>query len=168
MEGDDGAAELTMRAVTPGDADILREATLRNMNWSGERFTMDDIRSRPEFARYSALVPERGDFGIVAEDDAGWVCVAWLLFLDASDPGYGYVRDGVPELSICTREGMRGRGHGRRVIERAIRQARFHGVEAISLSVEPGNAARHLYEAVGFVPAPQAADEGAMILALKG
>lgn len=154
------------RELRVGDDGILRQATLANVNWSAPRFSMDDVVSRPDFVHYTRLVPERGDFGFwLAHDDGEWMSVVWLLFLPSGDPGYGFVRDGVPELSVSTRKAARGLGHGRRLMQHALAAARARGVEAVSLSVEAGNPAVRFYESVGFVPAADAA-EGTMLLDL--
>lgn len=148
------------------DSGILSQATLENLNWSGLRFSADDVVSRPEFAHYTRLLPGRGDVGFwLARDDGEWMSVVWLLFLPAHDPGYGFVREGVPELSVCTRQGARGRGHGRRLVLHALSEARARGVGAVSLSVEPNNPAVRLYESLGFVPVPGKAD-GTMLVEL--
>lgn len=63
-------SRLTGLTVRPLEADeapaILREATLGNVNWQGPRFEPTEIDRRPEFAHYTRLVLERGDFGVVA------------------------------------------------------------------------------------------------------
>ena len=64
-----------MRALAPDEMALLEWATLGNMNWCGERFTLADVREKPEFAHYTRIVPERGDFGFVAErhgEVLGW------------------------------------------------------------------------------------------------
>lgn len=87
------------------------------------------------------------------------VGLVWLLFLGADDPGYGFVADGVPELSVCVWLGHRGAGLGERLVESACAHASARGVRRISLSVEAGNPARRLYERLGFADVPGAAEE---------
>ncbi|HZK06057.1 MAG TPA: GNAT family N-acetyltransferase [Actinomycetaceae bacterium] len=157
---------MTLRALTEADARILSEATLLNLNWSEPRFSEDDVHSNPHFRHYTELVPARGDFGYLLEDETGWVSVVWLLFLDHQDPGYGYVDDGIPELSICTTPMGRGQGHGLHIMHRAIEEARTRRLGSISLSVEAGNPARRLYEQLGFQPVPDALNEGTMVLVI--
>lgn len=150
------------------DAAILKEATRLNMNWSTERFSIDDILRDPHLFRYTEFRPERGDFGFVVRDRSEWVAVVWLLFLDHRAPGYGFLRDGLPELSITTRKEYRGRGHGRALLEAAIAEARSRRLDAIVLSVESGNPARGLYARLGFVSTPDAPNDGTMLLDLVG
>jgi len=158
---------VVLRPLARADLSVLREATLLNMNWSEERFSEKDISDDPHTSHYTALDPERGDFGFLLTDSDGWVSVVWLLFLGRDDPGYGYVREGVPEVSICTAPQHRGRGYGRSLLVHAVESARNRGLHAISLSVEKGNPARTFYERLGFVSVPEAQCEGTMILELS-
>lgn len=156
---------LSLRDLDEADAPILSQATLLNVNWSGERLSMHDVQNDPRLADYTKIVPERGDFGFVLHDHT-WVSVVWLLFLDHRDPGFGFVRDGVPELSVSTQPGHRGVGHGRRLISHVIDTARSRRLPAISLSVEAGNPAARLYERLGFTPVPDAPTPGTALLGL--
>lgn len=155
--------DIHLRALTAADWGVLRKATLLNMNWNGPRFTLEDVLADPKIAHYTALEPDRGDFGYLLHDAHEWVSVVWLLFLDHDDPGYGYVRDGVPELSVCTIPSWRGRGLGRRLLAYVISAAEDRGLDSISLSVEDGNPARHLYQELGFAPVRDARNNGTML-----
>ncbi len=159
-------AEIRHRELTPEDACILREATLMNINWLGDRFTMQDVLKIPELSHYTIVDPDRGDYGIVALQDQQWVGVVWVLFLPQDDPGFGFVASGIGELSICVRPGMRGAGIGTELLQRSIVVARTRGERKITLSVEEGNPARKLYEKCGFADAGGNTDPGTMILEL--
>lgn len=165
----------SLRPLAESDGDILRAATLMNVNWTGEeRFMAADVDARPDFRHYVELRPARGDFGVVAESpgsephsssavqaSAAEVAVAgaaWLVFLGADDPGYGFVAAGVPELSITVWPDYRGHGIGRALLTAVLAEAAARGIAGVSLSVESGNPAVHLYRSVGFVPVPGAAD----------
>lgn len=146
---------------------LLLEATRLNVNWTGEE-RVDDagVLADRSLAHYAVLHPGRGDFGLVAEIGGRAVGVVWLLFLDASDPGYGYVADGVPELSVCVWPGYRGVGIGRLLLEEAFLAARKRDIRRVSLSVENGNPATRLYRDVGFSDATGSAP-GTMIVGLR-
>ncbi|WP_028709632.1 GNAT family N-acetyltransferase [Propionicicella superfundia] len=105
-----------MRALSPMDSPILREATLLNLNWGEGRFSMADVLGEPGLAHYTGLVPERGDFGYL--------------------------------------------------LSHAIDVSRAGSLGAITLSVEDGNPAGRLYQRLGFIAAPEAPLEGALILRL--
>ena len=152
------ASEVTTRPLTGDDLELLRTATLANLNWTGEaRFGLRDVDERPDLRHYTGFRPERGDLGLVAERDGLTVGVAWVLFLAGADRGYGHVADDVPELSLCVWSGYRGQGVGGELLRRVVVEARRRGLPRLSLSVEAGNPAVHLYRAAGFRPVPEAA-----------
>ncbi|WP_324274156.1 GNAT family N-acetyltransferase [Blastococcus brunescens] len=86
----------------------------------------------------------------------------------ADVPGYGFVRAGVPELSVCVLPGYRGAGLGAALLDAAVREARRLSLSALSLSVEAGNPARRLYERVGFAPVEPGGHPGTLLLELGG
>lgn len=157
---------VVLRPLTPADRELLRTACLLNINWPGERFTYADLDGLAELSHYTQLLPDRGDFGVVAEQDGRCVGVAWLLFFDSAAPGYGYLADDVPELGITVWPGYRRRGIGKQMLRALIEQARDRGLGAISLSVEEGNPSVHLYTAFGFTPALEAREAGTYALSL--
>ncbi len=87
--------------------------------------------------------------GMVAEDGQP-VSAAWLRLLPEQDPGYGFVDEQTPELSIGVVPAHRGRGIGSLLLEAPIEAARKQRYQALSLSVEPDNPAQRLYERHGF------------------
>ena len=153
--------------ITVDTVGLLTEATRLNVNWTGE-LSVDTagVAADPALAHYTRLEPERGDFGLVAVVGGRAVGVVWLLYLDAVDPGYGYLADGVPELSVCVWPGHRGVGVGGLLLDAAFLAARERGIRRISLSVESGNPAERLYRDRGFVDAPGAAP-GTMVVGLR-
>lgn len=152
-----------LRPITDDDAPLLVVATAGNLNWSGERFTEADVRTRPEFRHYTQLVPSRGDFGCVAVRVGVPVGVGWALFLPADDPGYGFVDESIPEISLWVRADARGSGVGRTLLRRLQHEAVLRRIPRLSLSVEEGNHAARLYAAEGFVPVVGREDDGVML-----
>lgn len=141
---------MRLRALGDDDRALLRDACLINMNWVEARFSLEDLDGRPELAHYYTEFDASRDFGFAAVEGDAVLAIAWVVFLPADDPGYGFVDDDVPELSITTFEGYRGRGLGAAVLDAVAEEARRRRVPGISLSVEDGNRARHLYERAGF------------------
>lgn len=111
--------------------------------------SVDDVWSRPELAHYVVGWPRPGDLGVVAEAQQP-VGAAWLRFFSADDPGYGFVDAGTPEVAMGVVPVWRGRGVGTGLLDALIVAARGAGSAALSLSVEPDNPARRLYERFGF------------------
>lgn len=154
---------MAIRHLTAGDVELLRAATLANMNWCGERFTPADVDASPALSRYvTRFSPER-DLGL-ADDDGGTVrAVAWLVSLPADDSGYGFVAEDIPELSITTLEGWRGQGIGAALLAELLARARDRGLRGVSLSVEDGNDARRLYARAGFRVVGRSGDSDTML-----
>ena len=105
----------------------------------------------PPLAHYVNGWMGSNDLGVIAVSPTGLpIGAAWLRYLPATEPGYGYVRDDVPELSMGVVASWRGRGVGRTLLRSVLDAARTAGVPAVSLSVERANIAARLYESEGF------------------
>ena len=158
---------IRMRALAPDEMALLEWATLGNMNWCGERFTLADVREKPEFAHYTRIVPERGDFGVVAEREGEVLAVAWAVFLPSSDPGYGFVDEHTPEVSLWVDGTVRGQGLGRTLLQALIRETVLRGIGQLSLSVEADNYAKTFYTSEGFEDVPGGEADGIMLCRLR-
>jgi ribosomal protein S18 acetylase RimI-like enzyme len=79
------------------------------------------------------------------------VGAAWYRTYTAANPGYGFVAEDVPELSIAVVASRRYEGIGRRLLLDLIDASLAQGYAAMSLSVREKNPARRLYESAGFV-----------------
>jgi GNAT superfamily N-acetyltransferase len=132
----------------PFMADMLVEAA----NWSADwkKKTRRRVLSAPATAHYIAGWPRDTDLGVIAEADGAPVGAAWLRFLPAADPGYGFLAPDVPELTIGVAGEWRGRGVGRALLRALAGQARSADIRQISLSVERKNFAQKLYLSEGY------------------
>ena len=74
----------------------------------------------------------------------------WYRLFKTKEPGYGFVDERTPELSIAVVPSRRGRGFGDELLRALLEQARKDGFQQVSLSVEPYNPALRLYERHGF------------------
>lgn len=153
----------TYRMLTSQDTVLLEKATLGNINWCGERFTLTDVRNQPEFAHYTRLVTERGDLGIAAYQGEELAGIAWALYLPAEDPGYGFVDQNTPECSLWVAESHRGQGLGRKLLRALLIESERGGAAQMSLAVEEGNFARKLYLSEGFTPVLGREKDGVMV-----
>ena len=100
--------------------------------------------------RYVAGWGRRGDTALVAIDEFQPVGAAWYRLFEEGEPGYGFVDDETPELTIAIVPSRRGRGLGEQLLSSLLKQAVKEGHARISLSVEPDNPALRLYEQHGF------------------
>jgi ribosomal protein S18 acetylase RimI-like enzyme len=100
--------------------------------------------------RYVAGWGRRGDTALVAIDEFQPVGAAWYRLFTPDEPGYGFLDEETPELTVAVVPSRRGRGLGKQLLEALLERARRDQFEAVSLSVEPDNPALHLYEKQGF------------------
>lgn len=138
---------MLLRPATIADEPLLREMLyLAIFVPPDEPPAPADIVDEPGLSHYVAgFGTHRGDLGYIAEDGRP-VGAAWVRRLTRDDPGYGYVDDKTPELSMAVVASHRGRGIGTALLERLLQQ-----VARCSLSVDDRSRALALYERSGFV-----------------
>jgi GNAT superfamily N-acetyltransferase len=107
-----------------------------------------------------------GDTAVIALDGGFPVGAAWFRVFKADEPGYGFIDEQTPELAIAVVPSQRGKGVGEQLLLALIERAREAGFSSLSLSVEPGNPARKLYERHGFQVVDEGADAWTMVASL--
>ncbi|MCW3494032.1 GNAT family N-acetyltransferase [Microbacterium sp. SSM24] len=142
----------SVRAATQADGAFLGDMVVEAANWRpGGGQPKHQLITGSDHSRYVAGWMRPSDAGIVAEDANGEpIGAAWYRMLPRTDPGFGYVGTGVPELIIGVRPIWRAHGVGRALLQALCAQARTQGFGRISLSVERGNFAATLYRSEGF------------------
>ena len=145
------APSIAIRPLTPGDAAFLPEIVYYAIHVPpGAEPPSRTIINDPAVARYWREWGRGGDFGLVAVDATeARVGAAWMRLFTAADPGYGYIADNIPEISIALLPGYRGRGVGAALIRGLIQHATGN-YPALSLSVVDANPAVRLYQRIGF------------------
>ncbi len=146
---------LVIRRAGPQDARFLREMLRHALYW----------RERVPGSLASRYVRGWGrpdDTALIALEGGFAVGAAWYRVFSADQPGYGFVDERTPELAIAVVPSKRGHGIGEQLLTALIERARAGGYEALSLSVEPGNPARKLYERNGFEVVQQGAEAWTM------
>jgi predicted N-acetyltransferase YhbS len=73
---------------------------------------------------------------------------AWFRLFTATEPGFGFIDEGTPELTIAVVPSRRGKGAGAELLQALLDRARSGGYAAISLSTEKGQTG--FYERFGF------------------
>ncbi|MFT4214000.1 MAG: GNAT family N-acetyltransferase [Microbacterium sp.] len=145
-------ANFSVRAATQADGVFLADMVVEAANWRpGAARLRHQVLAQPEQSRYVSGWMRPGDAGFVAVDMQGSALgAAWYRMLPRTEPGFGYVGTGVPELIIGVRPIWRAHGVGRTLLQRLCEHARAQGFGRISLSVERGNFAQSLYRTEGF------------------
>lgn len=143
----------TIRTASSTDVPFLERMLYEAANWRGSAAAPEVPLSDPRVAKYVAgWGADVGDLGLIAEDENGApVGAAWYRLFSAERPGFGFVADDVPEVTIAVEARFRGRGVGRALLNELIHRAAQAGIRALSLSVEEDNPAVGLYASCGFV-----------------
>ena len=134
-------------------------------------WTVEQVRATPEVARYLEGWGRPGGGGVVAgegdadDPDAERLGAAWYRIYSADEPGYGFVDDTTPELTVAIRPEARGEGLGHELLLALLHRAHRDGHERLSLSTDAANAvARAVYTDCGFVPAGPPTSDGTLVL----
>jgi ribosomal protein S18 acetylase RimI-like enzyme len=140
-----------IRPLAQEDAHCLWEMLYQAIHVpEGAEPLAQEIVHSPGLAHYVAGWGRAGDMGYLAVDADGMlVGAAWLRLFPADDPGYGFVDDATPELSVAVMPGYRGQGIGTRLLS-ALLDAAAERYDAVSLSVQADNSALRLYQRLGF------------------
>ena len=132
----------------PPDEAIIREPRLARI--------YDDWGRPGDLALVATLRHEHGEPG--GAGDAGTeehhhpviIGAAWYRLYPAEAPGYGFVAEDIPELSVAVEPEYRRRGVGTALLRALISRGTEVGYRGISLSVDARNPALRLYERLGF------------------
>ncbi len=158
-------SDIVIRDAEALDVRSLSLALAYAADWNGKTPTSPgEAMLRPDLQKYLGDWPWPTDIGVIAAVDGRDVGAAWARRLTSGDPGYGWVSDDIPELTIGVDPAMRGRGIGHALLDALIMRVRA-AAPALSLSVEDGNSsARALYENAGFVVVGRNGDSDTMLL----
>jgi GNAT superfamily N-acetyltransferase len=107
-----------------------------------------------------------GDLALVATETGHRVGAAWFRVFRASEPGYGFVNEETPELTISVVPSRRKHGVGQELLNALLKKASEEGHTAVSLSVEKDSPAVKFYERNGFEPVGESAGGLVMTRAL--
>jgi ribosomal protein S18 acetylase RimI-like enzyme len=135
-----------IRRGDANDLSFLRDMLRHAYYW---RWEEPEAAELPVY-RYISGWGKPGDRAVIAIDGFQPVGAAWYRLFKRDAPGYGFVDERTPELTIAVVPSRRGRGLGEQLLSELLAQARTDGFTSISLSVEPENPALHLYEKHGF------------------
>lgn len=163
------SASFTVRPAVQADGAFLADMIVEAANWrQGGARPRHDVIAHPDHSRYVAGWMRPSDAGYVAVDAQDQaVGAAWYRMLPRTDPGFGYVGTGVPELIIGVRPIWRAHGVGRTLLQHLCDQARAQGFARISLSVERGNFAVTLYRSEGFAVTQPGVGRDTMVKRLR-
>jgi GNAT superfamily N-acetyltransferase len=117
-----------LRPVGIHDVRFLRDMLRHAYYWRVAEGT-----ERPVY-RYVQNWGRPGDAGVIALEGPHAYGAAWYRLFTADEPGFGFVDERTPELTIAVVPSRRGKGAGRELLEALLARAREEGYGAISLS----------------------------------
>jgi GNAT superfamily N-acetyltransferase len=134
-----------IRRAAAGDLQFMRAMLTHAYHWH-----VAGLETEIPLARYVEQWGRPGDVAIIAAEGANPVGAAWFRRFATSAPGYGFVDEQTPELTIAVVPSKRKHGVGQELLDALLERARGEGVQQISLSVEQGSPASAFYERNGF------------------
>jgi len=145
-------AMVQVRSGLGSDAGFLEAMLFEAFFWSPstDRPPFVEFRKHPEFVKLSSGWGRAGDRLLIAEDGDARLGAAWFRLWTDELHSYGFVDSKTPEVAMAVSPRHRGRGIGRLLLSRLLATAREDQFTALSLSVDPSNHARRLYESFGF------------------
>jgi GNAT superfamily N-acetyltransferase len=147
-----------LRPVDRHDARFLRDLLRHAYHW---RLAQD-----PELPvyRYVQNWGRPGDAGLVAFTGRNAYGAAWYRLFSVAEPGFGFVDEQTPELTVAVVPSHRGHGSGGELMQALLERAREDGFTRVSLSAERGQTG--FYERFGFEPVRDDLDAVTMLVRL--
>ena len=134
-----------IRKGSPGDVPFMRSMLAHAYGWRVNALDADI-----PLTRYTDNWGRAGDVAMIAHETGNRVGAAWFRLFRAGEPGYGFVDEQTPELSISVVPSRRRHGVGQDLLDALLDKAREEGHEQVSLSVEKDSPAVAFYERNGF------------------
>lgn len=142
-----------IKEVTSGDQAFITEMLYQAIHVKeGEAPPPRSILKEAKLIKYYAIIGLDTDIGYIAidEESGAEIGAIWLRVFSKDNPGWGYLADNIPELSIAVLPNYRGRGVGSLLIKHLLEQT-IELYPKISLSVDADNKALQLYKQHGFI-----------------
>jgi GNAT superfamily N-acetyltransferase len=107
-----------------------------------------------------------GDAAVISAEGTNRWGAAWCRLFRADAPGYGFVDEETPELTIAVVPSKRRHGVGQELLDGLLERVRADGVARLSLSVQNVSDAVAFYERNGFTQVSEADDALTMLRTL--
>jgi GNAT superfamily N-acetyltransferase len=138
-----------IRKGSAADVPFMRSMLAHAYAWRVNQF-----EAEIPLTRYVDNWGRAGDVALMAMETGHRIGAAWLRIFTTDAPGYGFVDESTPELTISVVPSRRRHGVGKELLEALLVRAREEGHKAVSLSVEADSPAvafyaRHGFEEVG-------------------
>jgi GNAT superfamily N-acetyltransferase len=134
-----------IRKGSAADVPFMRSMLAHAYAWRVNQF-----EAAIPLTRYVDNWGRAGDVAVMSTETGHRVGAAWLRLFPQEAPGYGFVDERTPELTIAVVPSRRRHGLGQELLDALLDRAREEGHGAVSLSVEADSPAVAFYERNGF------------------
>ncbi len=134
-----------IRKGSQADVQFMRAMLAHAYHWH-----VAGLETEIPLARYVEGWGRPGDLALIAAEGPNPVGAAWFRRFTPAEPGYGFVDEQTPELTIAVVPSKRQHGLGQELLDALLQRARAEGIAAVSLSVQSGSPAVAFYERNGF------------------
>jgi len=128
------------------DVPFMRSLLTHAYNWHVRVFDTE-----VPIGRYVDGWGRPGDTALLAIEGGHRVGAGWFRLFRESAPGYGFVDESTPEVTVVVVPSRQGHGIGQLLLAGLVEQARADAFRALSVSVEKQSDEIPAYEAAGFV-----------------
>src|SRR4051795_13648410 len=142
---DPGAGHPVIRNGGHLDVPFMRSMLTHAYNWHVNQLDTD-----VPISSYVDGWGRRGDTALIAIEDAHRLGAGWYRLFRAAAPGYGFVDEGTPELTIAVVPGRRGEGIGHELLRGLVERAESEGYPGLSASIERTNPELGIFANEGF------------------
>ncbi|HEV2590767.1 MAG TPA: GNAT family N-acetyltransferase [Gaiellaceae bacterium] len=148
-----------LRKGSQADVQFMRAMLAHAYHWH-----VAGLDTEIPLARYVDHWGRPGDLAVIAADGPNPVGAAWCRRFTEAAPGYGFVDEETPELTIAVVPSKRKHGVGQELLDALLARAATEKIAALSLSVEKGSPAVAFYERNGFT---EVAEHGKAVTMLR-
>jgi GNAT superfamily N-acetyltransferase len=127
------------------DVPFMRSMLTHAYNWHVNVFDTD-----VPIGRYVDGWGRPGDTVLIAMDGGHRVGAGWIRIFRETAPGYGFIDENTPELTVAVVPSRQGEGIGLQLLNGLLERATADAYRAVSVSVEKGHPEVALYEGEGF------------------
>lgn len=138
---------------TNKDVQFLKEMLFEAIFWNKEaqRPNINEFFKNKIISEQIENWGRAGDRSLIAVVGNKRIGIAWYRLGNELNPSFGFIDSAIPAVGIAVCKDYRSKGIGRTLMTELINVAQADDFGALSLSVEPNNFSRKLYESLGFV-----------------
>ena len=127
------------------DVPFMRSMLTHAYNWH-----ITQLDTEIPLAAYVDGWGRKGDTALIAIEDGHRLGAGWYRLFRAAAPGYGFIDEETPELTIAVVPGRRGEGIGHELLAGLLERAQVAGYPALSASVQRHHPEVGIFEQAGF------------------